>query len=94
MIIFSSRCIERALYLCIFFGAVGYSYKSKLVNIHKTSKNRAFTQKDYLAQVLKPYIQDFLAAFGAVLGAGKTPQFMEDRNSAHGHKSTTNICAR
>jgi hypothetical protein len=38
---------------------------------------------DYLAQVLKPYIQGFLAAFGAVLEAGKTPQFMEDGNSAY-----------
>jgi len=76
-----------------FFGAVGYGYKSPLVNIHGTGKNGAFTQTDYLAQVLEPYIQGFLAAFGAVLGAGKTLQFMEDGNSAHGHKSTTNICA-
>jgi hypothetical protein len=65
-----------------------------LVNIHGTGKNGAFTQTDYLAQVLEPYIQGFLAAFGSVLGPGKTPQFMEDGNSAYGHKSTTNICAR
>ena len=32
-----------------FFKVVGYSYKSKLVNIYKTSKNKVFTQKDYLA---------------------------------------------
>ena len=65
-----------------------------MVNIHRTSNNGAFTQKDYLAQVLEPYIQGFLDAFGAVLGDRKTPQFMEDRNSAHGHKSTSNIYAR
>ncbi|KUJ13345.1 uncharacterized protein LY89DRAFT_672563 [Mollisia scopiformis] len=76
-----------------FFGAVGYGYKSPLINIHGTGKSGAFTQTDYLAQVLKPYIQDFLAAFAAVLGPGKTPQFMEDGNSAHGHKTTSNICA-
>jgi hypothetical protein len=76
-----------------FFGAVGYGYKSPLINIHGTGKSGAFTQTDYLAQVLKPYIQDFLAAFAAVLGPGKTPQFMEDGNSAHGHKTTRNICA-
>ncbi|KUJ18619.1 uncharacterized protein LY89DRAFT_559278, partial [Mollisia scopiformis] len=58
-----------------------------------SDESGAFTQTDYLAQVLKPYIQDFLAAFAAVLGPGKTPQFMEDGNSAHGHKTTSNICA-
>jgi len=77
-----------------FFGAIGYSYKSQLVNIHGTGLHGAFTQKDYLSQVLEPYIEGFLKAFGAILGAGKTPQFMEDGNSAHGHKSTTNLCAR
>jgi transposase/uncharacterized protein YeeX (DUF496 family) len=77
-----------------FFGTIGYGYKSQLVHIYGSGKTGAFTQKDYLAQVLKPYIQGFLVAFGAILGAGKTPQFMEDGNSAHGHKSTYNICAR
>jgi hypothetical protein len=77
-----------------FFGAVGYGYKSQLVHIQGSGKNGAFTQKDYLVQVLEPYIQGFLNAFGAVLGPGKTPQFMEDGNSAHGHKSSTNMCAR
>jgi hypothetical protein len=47
--------------------------------------------KDYLARVLQPRIQDFLAAFG-VLGVGKTPHFIEDGNAAYGHKSLTNIC--
>jgi hypothetical protein len=56
-----------------FFGAVGYGYKSQLVYIQGSSKNGAFTQKDYLVQVLEPYIQGFLNAFGAVLGPGKTP---------------------
>ena len=74
-----------------FFGAIGYGYKSQLVSIHGSGQNGAFTQVDYLTQVLQPYILSFLAAFGAVCG---TPQFMEDGNSAHGHKSTTNPCAR
>ncbi|KUJ08032.1 uncharacterized protein LY89DRAFT_765471, partial [Mollisia scopiformis] len=80
------RCIRNKKERC-------YGYKSPLINIHGTGKSGAFTQTDYLAQVLKPYIQDFLAAFAAVLGPGKTPQFMEDGNSAHGHKTTSNICA-
>jgi len=56
-----------------FFRAVGYGYKSQLINIYRTSKNGVFTQKDYLVQVLEPYIQGFIAAFGAVLGVGQTP---------------------
>jgi len=76
-----------------FFGVVEYGYKNPLVNIYGIGKNGAFTQKDYLAQVLKPYVQGFIAAFGAILGPGKTPHFMEDKNSAHGYKSITNICA-
>jgi hypothetical protein len=75
-----------------FFGTIGYGYKSQLVHIHGSGKNSAFTMKDYLARVLQPRIQDFLAAFG-VLGVGKTPHFIEDGNAAYGHKSLTNICA-
>jgi len=74
-----------------FFSAIGYGYKSPLVNIHGTGKNGAFKQTDYLRQVLKSYIQSFLEAFRAICG---TPQFMEDGNSAHSHKSLTNLCAR
>jgi hypothetical protein len=43
-----------------FFGTIRYSYKSQLVNIHRSSKNSVFIQKDYLAQVLEPYIKSFL----------------------------------
>jgi len=39
-----------------FFRAIGYSYKSQLINIHGNGLHGAFTQKDYLAQVLEPYI--------------------------------------
>jgi len=73
-----------------FFGAIGHGYKSRLVQIHGSGKNGAFTQKDYLAQILRPYIMGFLKAFKAVCG---TPQLMEDGNSAHGHKSIQNPCA-
>lgn len=55
-----------------FFRAVRYGYKSQLVNIHRTSKSSVFTQKDYLAQVLEPYIESFLNAFRAILRASKT----------------------
>jgi DDE superfamily endonuclease len=82
------------------FGAIGYGYKSPLVFIQGSGKNGAFTQKDYLAQVLKPHIQSMLANFGAVvavqdkcLGVQLRAQFIEDGNSAHGHKSETNCCA-
>jgi hypothetical protein len=67
-----------------FFGAIGYGYKSTLVNIHGSGKNGVFTQTDYLAQVLEPYIQNFLEAFGAICSI---PQFIEDSNSAHSYKS-------
>lgn len=51
-----------------FFGAIGYGYKSQLVSIHGSGQNGAFTQVDYLTQVLQPYILSFLAAFRAVCG--------------------------
>jgi hypothetical protein len=79
--------------LYIFWGIIGYGYKSQLVHIHGSGKNGVFTMKDYLAQVFQPCIQDFLAAFGAILGVGKTPHFMEDRNAAYGYKPLTNVCA-
>jgi len=77
-----------------FFRAIGYSYKSQLVNIHRIGLHSIFIQKDYLSQVLEPYIKGFLKAFGAILEASKTPQFIEDENSVHGHKSATNLCIR
>ena len=49
------------------FSAISYGYKSPLVFIQGSGKNGAFTQKDYLAQVLKPHIQSMLADFGAVV---------------------------
>lgn len=76
-------------------GAIGYSYKSNLVFFRGSGKTGAFTQKDYLAQVLKPHICPVLEAFAAathLLRPSVEPLAMEDRNSAHGHKSTTNYC--
>lgn len=52
---------------------------------------------DYLAQVLEPYIQGILEAFATKthqLRPLAEPLFMEDGNSAHGHKSTSNYCAK
>jgi hypothetical protein len=34
------------------WGAIGYGYKSPLIFVHGSGKKRAFTQKDYLSQVL------------------------------------------
>lgn len=73
-----------------FFGAIGYGYKSTLINIHGTGKNGAFRQVDYCSQVLEPHIIGFLEAFGRICGS---PQFMEDGNAIHGHKSFWNPCA-
>jgi hypothetical protein len=45
-------------------------------------------------QVLKLAIEGILATFRAVTATlGLKAQFMEDRNPAYGHKSTTNPCA-
>jgi transposase len=79
------------------WGAIGYGYKSPLLFVRGSGKRGAFTQKDYLAQVLEPYIQSILEAFAAVthlLRPSAEPLFMEDGNSAHGHKSTRNCCAQ
>jgi hypothetical protein len=38
------------------WGAIRYGYKSPLLFIHGSGKTGAFTQKDYLAQVLQPHI--------------------------------------
>ena len=74
-----------------FFGVIRYSYKSQLVNIRGTGKNGAFTQVDYLMQVLEPHIKSFLGEFRRVQG---DVQFMEDSNSAYGHKFWWNPCVR
>jgi hypothetical protein len=79
------------------WGAIRYGYKSPLIFIHGSGKKGAFTQKDYLSQVLALYIQPILEAFAAIthlLRPSAKPLFMEDGNSAHGHKSTRNCCAR
>ena len=76
------------------FGAIGYGYKSQLLFITGTGKNGAFTQKNYLEQVLEKALVGILGAFGQItLPKGLQPQFMEDGNSAHGHKSINNVCA-
>jgi hypothetical protein len=79
------------------WGAIGYRYKSPLIFLRGSSKKGAFTQKDYLAQVLAPYIQPILEVFAAVthlLRPLVEPLFIEDGNSAHGHKSTSNCYTR
>jgi transposase len=78
------------------WGAIGYGYKSPLIFVNGSGKKGAFTQKDYLSQVLSR-IQPILEAFAEVthrLSPSVEPLFMEDGNSAHGHKSTRNCCAR
>jgi hypothetical protein len=78
------------------WGAIGYGYKSPLIFVHGSGKSGALMQKDYLAQVLAPHIESIVHAFAAVthlLRPSAEPLFMEDGNSAHGHKSTRNCCA-
>jgi hypothetical protein len=78
------------------WGAIGYSYKSPLIFVHGFGKRGAFTQKDYLAQVLVPYLEGIVNAFATIthlLRLSIEPLFMEDGNLAHGHKSTRNCCA-
>jgi hypothetical protein len=79
------------------WGAIGYGYKSLLLFLHGTRKKGAFKQTDYLVQILEPYIQGILEAFAAVTHALKPfaePLFIENGNSAYGHKSSSNYCAR
>jgi hypothetical protein len=79
------------------WGAIGYGYKSPLLFLRGTGKSGAFKQVDYLTQILEGHIQPILEAFAAVthtLKPSAEPLFMEDGNSAHGHKSTSNCCAR
>jgi transposase len=79
------------------WGAIGYGYKSPLIFVHGSGKKGAFTQKDYLAQVLAPHLEGIVNAFAAIthlLRPSTKPLFMEDGNSAHGHKSTRNCYAQ
>ncbi len=79
------------------WGAIRYRYKSPLIFVRGTGKDRALKQADYLAQVLEPHIRPILEAFALVthtLRPSMEPLFMEDRNPAHGYKTTTNCSAR
>jgi hypothetical protein len=77
------------------FRAIGYSYKSPLLFVKGTGKNSAFTQENYLEQVLEKALVGILGAFGQItLLEGLQPQFMEDGNSAYSHKSTNNVYAK
>ena len=77
------------------WGAIGYGYKSPLLFIDGSGKKGAFTQQNYLDQVLKLHIEPILEDFGAhTHKLEMEPLFMEDGNSAHGHKSTNNCCAK
>ena len=49
------------------FRAIRYNYKSPLLFITGSGKNGAFTQKDYLAQVLKLLIELILADFETIV---------------------------
>jgi hypothetical protein len=76
------------------WGAIGHDYKSPLVFVKGSGKRGAFTQKDYLSQILTPHIKSILEDFGAYTHAlGLEPLFIEDGNSAYGHKSIHNCCA-
>jgi transposase len=76
------------------WGAIGYNYKSPLLFLKGSGKNGAFTQKDYLKQVLDPAIIVILEDFAHITQTEYKvkPIFMEDGNSAHGKKSILNPC--
>lgn len=79
------------------WGAIGYGYKSPILFVHGTGKKGAFKQTDYLSQILEPHIESIIEGFAAKtheLRPAAEPLFMEDGNSAHGHKSKTNCCAK
>jgi hypothetical protein len=64
-----------------------------LIFVNGTGKKGAFKQVNYLAQVLK-YLLSILEAFALIIYAlGVKLLFMENGNSAHGHKSIINYCA-
>jgi transposase len=79
------------------WGAIRYRYKSPLLFLKGSSKSGAFTQADYLAQVLAPHIEGFISDFAKIthtLSPIIEPLFIEDGNSAHSHKSIRNCCIR
>jgi DDE superfamily endonuclease len=68
-----------------------------LIFVCRSSQTGAFTQKDYLAQVLEKCLTPILEAFAAIthqLRPLAEPLFIEDGNSAHGYKSTRNCYAK
>ena len=68
-----------------------------MIFLHGSGKTGAFVQTDYLAQILEAQLTPILEAFAAIthqLRPIAEPLFMEDGNSAHGHKSTRNYCAK
>lgn len=79
------------------WGAIGFGYKSPLLFLKGTGKSGAFKQTDYLSQILAPRIEGIIETFAAIthkLKPAVEPLFMEDGNSAHGHKSKYNCCAK
>jgi len=48
------------------WGAIGYGYKSPLVFVKGSGKRGAFTQKDYLVQILEAHLQPILEAFALI----------------------------
>ncbi len=79
------------------WGAIGYGYKSPLPFLHESGKKGAFTQRNYLAQILAPYLEGIVNAFAAIihlLRPSVEPLFIEDGNLAYGHKSTGNCRAK
>jgi hypothetical protein len=62
-----------------------------LVFIDNSSKKGAFTQKDYLIQVLSLYIEFILEDFGVhIYTLGLELLFIENNNSAYSYKSEGN----
>jgi hypothetical protein len=76
------------------WGAIGYNYKSECLFVKGEGKKGAFTQKDYLEQVLKPAIEGIIEDFGYITAEIKRkPTSIEDSNPAYRHKSIHNPCA-
>jgi hypothetical protein len=68
-----------------------------LLFIQGSGKSGAFTQADYLKQVLELYIQGFMDDFAKItytLSLIAEPFFMEDGNAVHSHKSERNCYAK
>jgi hypothetical protein len=89
--------LPRPYYTCQRLGAIRYRYKSPLLLVHGSGTKGAFKQADYLTQILEAHLQSILKAFALVthqLWPSAEPLFIEDRNSAYGHKSIRNCCAR